>query len=192
MACSAASAAIFTLALVIIGWRGVEAAKQTLRAIERQVHVMQRELVISHRAYLSVGNLENPIGNKAIFPIENHGHVPAFIESVDVEIISDVGTEVGNWNRAKAILQSVVPGGIPFELSISLPTDTIDSGQVVVSATITYYMGFEESTQKEPAQTQIFNFVRVYLREKSQWVVASHYAEIDFTERAQDAQNEQS
>jgi hypothetical protein len=53
-------------------------------------------------------------------------------------------------------------------------------------------MGFEESTQKEPAQTQIFNFVRVYLREKSQWVVASHYAEIDFTERAQDAQNEQS
>src|SRR5580693_4503916 len=83
-------------------------------------------------------------------------------------------------------------GGIPFELSISLPTDTIDSGQVVVSATITYYMGFEESTQKEPAQTQIFNFVRVYLREKSQWVVASHYAEIDFTERAQDAQNEQS
>jgi hypothetical protein len=105
---------------------------------------MEKELVISRRAYLTLGPIEKPAGNAATFEIENHGHLPALTVSVDVEIIRPTFNDrIGLWNKQVAPIETLNPRGDPFRVIVSLPPDSGNLDDVLVSVTIEYGIGFK-------------------------------------------------
>jgi hypothetical protein len=171
--------------LFVVGAAGVLAAIRTLGAIQRQVHLMEKELVVSKRAYLALGPIAPPIGGEVTFEIHNEGQLPALIVSIDVEIINLISKDkVGQWDRQAAPFETLNPRSDPFRLVISLPPETNRLEDVLMSVTIEYGIGFgrEEAAGLQPKD--FFRFVRVYSEKKSAWLTAATYAEIDFSGRA--------
>jgi hypothetical protein len=165
----------FNLLLVLVGIAQVLLLRGTLKVIGRQTDIMDRQLSIPHRAYLAIGELAQPIGDEARFPMENYDHIAARITSVSVEVIVQSypeGKELYRRDLNKTANEVVVPGKAgAFTLMVNLPREA-DEGQIIISGDIDYDTGFT-STDK-------LSFVRVYLRHRSAWVTASASMEVDF------------
>jgi hypothetical protein len=177
-----AAAAFFSFLLVIVGWCGVKAALRTLQAIERQANLMGKDFRISNRAFLSLGDkLEPPTNNRASFPIENTGRVPALLKSAEIEVIERLSGIHRTWTNTIPLKESVVPGkNAAFELSVTLPPEALtDSEGVLVAITIKYDIGFGD-------ETDACNFVRVYRTPRQEWVIARSYEETKVAEDKND------
>jgi hypothetical protein len=102
----------FNLLLVLVGIAQVLLLRGTLKVIGRQTDIMDRQLSIPHRAYLAIGELAQPIGDEARFPMENYGHIAARITSVSVEVIVQSypeGKEFYRRDLNKTANETVVP-----------------------------------------------------------------------------------
>jgi hypothetical protein len=167
--------------LLIFIWDRIDANEQQkemlkqLEVMRKQAEIMEGQLAIPHRAYLAIGEPQPPIGNEARFPIENYGHVAGRITSVNIEVIvQDPTGEKEQYRRdiTKPADAVVIPGkGNAFALSVYLP-DEAETGQVLISGEMDYDTGFKT--------TDRLSFVRVYIRKRSEWVVASYAFEVDF------------
>lgn len=175
-----------SLLLVIIGFAGIYAAIKTLRAIERQAVIMERQLAIPYRAYLGIIEPEQPINERGIgsprtwakFPVINNGHVRARIISVDVEIIiqESNGKEAYRGSTKQSVSDS---GEIPpeklssYAINVYWPIKFIHADSIVVSVDVEYETGFKE--------VDTMSFVRVFSPETQKWVTGFAGIDVDVT-----------
>jgi len=101
VAWSAASAALFTLALVVIGWGGVRAAFRTLKAIEAQAQLMREQVTL----------MQAPFHQGLEFTNWNVNPIPQADPVEKLRIRADLGNPTG---LPITILEGKIIFGNPF------------------------------------------------------------------------------
>jgi hypothetical protein len=175
------------IGLLIAGVLGIIVAIRTLRYIGRQVDLLERQITIPYRAYLSV--VEPECLNEAErfrlnFRIRNYGHMAAEIKHISMEVIVQVtqtGEELFRRDSIKQVKHTIPPERDDmFAVEIELPASCRDSTSVV-SGKISYDTGFN--------QDDLFEFVRVFIGWYSTWTTASVSESFNFTD-AEDKKSE--
>jgi len=135
---------------------------------------MEGQLALPHRAYLSVGDPEEPEGNQVSFPIENTGRVPGRITHLSAEVIFSTGDAVYQRDIGKIANETIAPANYgSFRLSVLLPEQANRADDLVIHGNIKYDTGFKS--------IDTLDFTRVYVRRRSEWVTAWSSVKIDFT-----------
>lgn len=179
---------IGTIALVFVGACGIRYAVKTLRVIDRQADLMDKQLASTFRAYLILGEPVD-LGDKieASFPIENVGQVAGRITSVDIEIIirrhSD-GQDIYRRSTRKNANELIAQGkDSASHLLVMLPRQPGLDETFVFGGTICYEAGFKI--------TDTLKFVRVYKGHRHEWVPGWGYFSVDFGETPSEQQQAQ-
>jgi hypothetical protein len=170
-----------TITFIFIGWQSwatresADAAKQSIELQKHQAEIMQQQISIPYRAYLSVGNPAT-VGDEIKFPIENYGHVAGRITHVSVEIIVQTlpgRKEVYRRDIQKAVDVLIAPGKTAHHFALSVYLDLRpQNADVVVGGAITYDVGFSGS--------DTVHFTNAYNTNLLRWVTAYESIEVDF------------
>jgi len=174
-----------TVLLVFVGFGGIWAAIRTLRAIERQAGIMERQISIPYRAYLTAEEPEMSVSGQVKVPIKNYGQIAARIVTVGVEIIVQKlpnGNEMYRRDIEKSVDEPLIPGKEAYwALFVNFPEEALaEDVDVVVGCTVTYETGFKDETGKQAID--ILRFCPVYSTKRKAWTKAWTGVGTDFRE----------